>query len=119
MTIWRPWFRFRRVHCERFEQGCLRHVRHRFALEFGMRDDVRSEIAALKKELVGLRIALAGQKAVGAMASAAQPAPASLVRPTPRRAATQIARASEPKVVPPRPTDTGDVIVLITDKNWP
>lgn len=120
MTIWRPWFRFRRIHSEQFEQGCLRRVRHHFALELGMRDDVRSEIASLKKELVGLRLALAVQTAVDAMANAAQSAPSSLARPTPRRTATPITHASEPNAVPPRPTTgTGDVIVLIADKNWP
>jgi uncharacterized small protein (DUF1192 family) len=128
MTFSRPWFRFRRVRSELLEEGYVRRVRQHFALEFGTRDDVRSQVAELKTEVARLTAELARQKSVAAMAGATAPIPAISQRC--RGAAPQPKIASRPAsllpvrepdrpLVRPLADDAREVIVLIADKCWP
>lgn len=126
MTFSRPWFRFRRVRSELIEDGYVRRVRQHFALEFGRRDDLRSQVAELKKQVARLTAELARQKAATAMAAAA-PVPAVCVRrrgaaPAPQLGSkpASLLPVREPDRPLPRPhADAGEVIVLIADQNWP
>lgn len=127
MTFSRPWFRFRCVRSELIEDGYVRRVRQHFALEFGRRADVRSQVAELKKQVARLTAELARQKAATAMAGAASPAAVCVRRRSAAPAAHVTSRPAsrlpvrEPDLPLPRPhaDDAREVIVLIADKNWP
>ena len=59
MTLSWPFFRLRRVRSESFDQGYLRRVRQHFALELGVRDDVRAQLAKLQGQVARLTAEMA------------------------------------------------------------
>jgi hypothetical protein len=124
-----PLFRLRRVRSELFHEGYLRRVRQHFALELGVRDDVRAQLAKLQGQVARLTAELARQEAVAAIAGAAAPAPALCPRCSgaeprqprigTRRAPRLPVREPERPVARPLTDDAREVIVLIADKSWP
>lgn len=111
MTFYRPWIRFRRLRSEQFQDGYLQRVRHYLSLEVGPRQDLRSEVAQLKREVARLAADLTRQRAVAAMA----PKPIAASRP-------ELPPVREPKFVAQRLASADNaesVIVLVADQSWP